>query len=166
MDPHLWLDPLAAVEMVARIRDALGAARPEHAETFSARAAHYTAKLHALHREFQDALTPLRQRTFIAFHAGYGHLAARYGLEEVSILKGLGESEPSPARIAQVIRTARRIQARAIFTEPQFNQRAARLIAEEAGTGLAVLDALGQRGGMTYLELMRENLKQLTAALR
>ena len=84
----------------------------------------------------------------------------------MAILKGAGDAEPSPARIAEVIRTARRLKARAIFAEPQYSQRAARLIADEAGAGLALLDALGQNDQATYLDLMRENLRQLAEALR
>jgi zinc transport system substrate-binding protein len=166
VDPHVWLDPVLAMEMVARIRDALAEAAPAHAAEFRERAARYLADLAALHRDYEQALRPLPQRTFIAFHAGYGHLAARYGLREVAILRGIGDAEPSPARIAEIIRTARLVRARAIFAEPQYPARAARLIAEEAGAGLAILDGLGQREDITYLELMRENLRQLVAALR
>lgn len=166
IDPHAWLDPILAIAMVRQIQDALGEAMPEHGAEFHERAERYVGELEALDRAYRDTLQPVKQRTFIAFHSGYGHLAARYGLEEVAILRGIGDAEPSPARIAEVIRTARRLKARAIFAEPQYPLRAARLIADEAGAGLAVLDGLGQRDGATYLELMRENLKQLAAALR
>jgi len=166
IDPHVWLDPRWAMAMVSQIRDALVELMPGHAPEFRERAMRYLAQLETLDRAYRETLEPLPRRTFIAFHAGYGHLAARYGLREVAILKGLGDGEPSPARIAEVIRTARRLKARAVFAEPQYPRRAAQLIAEEAGAGLALLDALGQREGMTYLELMRENLRQLEAALR
>lgn len=166
IDPHVWLDPVLAMEMVVHIRDALSQLRPQWRDEFHHRARLYLSDLGELDREYRHILSPLPNRTFIAFHAGYHHLAERYGLTEVAILKGVGDTEPSAARIAEIIRTARRLKARAIFAEPQYPQRAAQLIAEEAGAGLAILDGLGQREGITYLDLMRENLNQLAAALK
>jgi zinc transport system substrate-binding protein len=160
------LDPVLAMAMVRQVRDALIEARPAGAAEFRDRAERYLAELALLDADYRRELGALQSRTFVAFHAGYGHLAARYGLTEVAILRGAGDVEPSPARVAEVIRTVRRVGARAIFAEPQYPQRAARLIAEEAGAGLAILDPLGQSEDATYLGLMRENLKQLAAALR
>ena len=152
--------------MVRQIRDALSLLDPAHAAEYRARTERYLAELSALDAEYRTALQDLHQRTFIAYHAGYDHLAARYGLTELAVLKGSGDTEPSPARVAEVIRAAKRLGVKAVFAEPQFPERAARLIAEEAGIGVAHLDPTGQKASDTYLTVMRENLRQLAAALR
>jgi ABC-type Zn uptake system ZnuABC Zn-binding protein ZnuA len=166
INPHVWLDPVLAMGMVRQIQDALEQIDPAHAAEYRGRAERFGAELESLDAEYRSRLGPLPQRTFIAFHAGYDHLAARYGLQQMAVLKGSGQAEPSPARVAEVIRTARRLRVKAIFAEPQFPERAARLIAEEAGIVLARLDPTGQRESDTYLAVMRENLRQLEAALR
>jgi ABC-type Zn uptake system ZnuABC Zn-binding protein ZnuA len=166
INPHVWLDPVLAMEMVRQVRDALVAADPARAAAYRERADRYLAELAALDADYRQALGDLPARTFIAFHAAYDHLAARYGLTQVAILKGFGDVEPTPARVAEVIHIARRLRVRAIFAEPQFPWRSAQLIAEEAGIGVAILDPLGQSEAATYLGIMRENLRQLVQALR
>jgi zinc transport system substrate-binding protein len=166
INPHVWLDPLLAMDMVRQIRDALAKLDPPHADEYGARTERYVAQLAALDAEYRKALKDLPRRTFIAYHAGYDHLAARYGLTQLAVLRGSGDTEPSPARVAEVIRTAKRLGVKAVFAEPQFPERAARLIAEEAGIGVARLDPTGQKESDTYLTVMRENLRQLAAALR
>jgi ABC-type Zn2+ transport system substrate-binding protein/surface adhesin len=49
------------------------------------------------------------------------YCARRYGLEQAAVIEHSPGREPSPAEMAQVIETARRIEAKAIFAEPQFS---------------------------------------------
>jgi zinc transport system substrate-binding protein len=166
INPHVWLDPVLAMGMVRQIRDALAGIDPAHGAEYGARTEHYLAELQSLDEAYRTALGGVSQHTFIAFHSAFDHLAARYGLIQLTVLKGSGQSEPSPARVAEIIRTARRLRVKAIFAEPQLPDRAARLIAEEAGIGVARLVSEGAQPGDTYLGFMRENLRQLVSALR
>jgi zinc transport system substrate-binding protein len=166
INPHVWLDPVLAMGMVSQIRDALIGLDPAHAAEYRERTERYLAELTRLDADYRAALSGLPQRTFIAFHSAFDHLAARYGLAQLAVLQGSGQSEPSPARLAEMIREARRLKVRAIFAEPQFPERPARLIAEEAGIGVARLVSEGGKVDDTYLGFMRENLAQLAAALK
>jgi len=53
VNPHLWLDPLRAVQQVEAIRDGLIQADPACAEGYRRNAAAYTAKLRQLNRDIQ-----------------------------------------------------------------------------------------------------------------
>lgn len=162
-DPHVWLDPLLAVIQVERIRDALSNLAPSLSDDFMANARRYIGRLRALHREFGDALAALPRRRFIAYHAAYGYLAARYGLEQIAV--SVGDATPSPARVAEIVSLARRERIGIIFAEPQFSRQAVNILAMEAGMTVSVLDALGSRPDSTYISLMRSNLHRLRAAL-
>ncbi|HTS53097.1 MAG TPA: metal ABC transporter substrate-binding protein, partial [Burkholderiales bacterium] len=105
------------------------------------------------------------QRKFIAFHAAWAYFARDYGLQQAAVIERTPGREPSPAEIADIIRTARAIGTRAIFAEPQFPANAARAIAEESGASVLLLDPLGKPPA-TYLDLMRSNLAQISKALR
>ena len=75
--------------------------------------------------------------------------------------------EPSPAEVARIIGTAKRIGARAIFAEPQFSAKAARTIAEETEAAVLFLDPLGSSlDDPSYLSLLRHNVAQMAVALR
>ena len=164
-NPHVWLDPLLAVIQVARIRDALAEVRPEDGATFAAHAEGYIARLMALHASYVSALGGVRQRSFIAYHGAYVHLARRYGLTQIAVAAEGSEQEPSAARVAEVIKLARAMGATVIFAEPQFPSKATQTIAEEAGLRVDTLDPLGS-GGASYMDFMHANLRALSAALQ
>ena len=73
--------------------------------------------------------------------------------------------EPSPAEVAAIIRTARVIGAKAIFAEAELPAKAARVIAEESGARVLLLQVLGKPPGYRYLDTMRYDLAQMRKAL-
>jgi zinc transport system substrate-binding protein len=165
VDPHVWLDPQLAILQVARIRDALSALDPARAEAFTRRATDYMHALQALDAQYRNALRDAPVRRFIAYHGGYGHLAARYGLEQIPVLQGDSLGGPSAARVAEIITLARREGLGTIFAEPQFSRRAVTALAQEAGLRVSTLDALGTTPDSTYIAMMTRNLEQLREAL-
>ncbi len=165
VDPHVWLDPQLAILQVARIRDALSALAPAQADAFTRRAANYMQALLALDGQYRAALRGAPVRRFIAYHGGYGHLAARYGLEQIPVLQGDSLGGPSVARVAQIIALARREGLGTIFAEPQFSRRAVTTLAREAGLRVSTLDALGTTPDSTYIAMMTRNLEHLREAL-
>ena len=165
VDPHVWLDPVAAMTLVACVRDGLVRVDPDHAAEYRQRAEKYLTQLKTLHHDFERTLSKARQRTFISFHEGYGHLARRYNLRGLGVVEGFSELEPSPARLAKVIREVRRLKAKVIFAEPQFSAKSATTIAQETGARVAFLDPLGQSAEDGYLKMMRRNLTELQKAL-
>lgn len=165
VDPHVWLDPQLAILQVARIRDALSALAPARAEGFKRRATAYMQALRTLDGQYRAALRDAPVRRFISYHGGYGHLAARYGLEQIPVLQGDSLGGPSAARVAEIIALARREGLRTIFAEPQFSRRAVTALAQEAGLRVSTLDALGTTPDTTYIAMMTRNLEHLREAL-
>ncbi|EAC9512898.1 zinc ABC transporter substrate-binding protein, partial [Listeria monocytogenes] len=68
-DPHVWTDPVLAIQEVETIRDDLIAKFPEQKATFTENAAAYIEKLSALDEAYQAALKDATQRTFVTQHA-------------------------------------------------------------------------------------------------
>jgi zinc transport system substrate-binding protein len=166
-NPHIWLDPRNAIVQVEHIRDALLQADPAHADDYRANAARYSAALREMDQEIAGEVATWSSRQFIAFHPAWVYFAKRYGLEQVAVIEHSPGREPSPAEMAQLIETARRIGAKAIFAEPQFSPKAAQAIAEESEAQVFFLDPLGSSlDDPSYLNLMRYNLAQMAKALR
>jgi zinc transport system substrate-binding protein len=166
-NPHIWLDPRQAMVQVKHVRDALVRADPAHADAYWANGGRYLGELEALGRAIAAEIATWRGREFIAFHPAWVYFARRYGLEQAAIIERSPGREPSPAELARIVDTARRIGARAIFAEPQFSPKAAETIARETGARVVFLDPLGSSltdGG--YLAMMRHNLAQMAQALR
>lgn len=166
-NPHIWLDPENAIVQVGHIRDALVRADPTHADDYRANAERYIGELQALDQEIASEVATWSSRQFIAFHPAWAYFAWRYGLVQAAVIEESPGREPSPADVAQIVETAKRIGAKAIFAEPQFSPKASRTIAEESGAQVLFLDPLGSSlDDPSYLSLMRYNVAQMAKALR
>jgi zinc transport system substrate-binding protein len=174
-NPHVWLNPRNAMVQVRHLRDALIEADPAHQAGYEANAQAYLAQLEALDEEIASQVTTWSHREFIAFHPSWVYFAQRYGLMQAAVIERTPGREPSPAELAEIIETARRIGARAIFAEPQFSPKAAETIAAESGVQVLFLNPLGgalrqaqdeAEGPTSYLEMMRYNVAQMGKALK
>jgi len=159
-DPHVWLDPILFSRVVTRIGTALG--RPS---------ASLVADLRKLDREYRRGLRDCKRHEIVTSHAAFGYLAARYGLEQVSITGLAPEAEPTPKQLAHVIQVVRRMHATTVFFETLVSPRLADTVAREVGARTAVLDPIEglkpveEKRGDNYLTLMRRNLAALRKAL-
>ena len=171
LDPHVWLDPVLAAQQVDRIVEGLAKADPDGRAIYMANGAKVKSELDALHRRYTSTLATCRHREFITSHAAFGYLARRYALTQVSISGLEPESEPSPARVKQIVQAARRTGARVIYYETLVSPRVAEVIAREVGAKVAVLNPIEgltadeQRRGQNYFTVMDANLAALAAGL-
>jgi zinc transport system substrate-binding protein len=166
-NPHIWLDPQNAIMQVRHIQDALIQADLAHAEEYRVNAERYIHELQTLDQEITDEVATWSKRQFIAFHPAWVYFARRYGLEQAAVIQRSPGREPSPAEVAHIIETARRIGAKAIFAEAQFSPEAAQTIAEESGAYVLFLDPLGSSlCDPCYPNLMRYNVTRMAQALR
>lgn len=170
-DPHAWLDPVLAGEMVRRVAEALAAADPEHAALYRERAAGYTAQLEQLDREFREKSQKFIRREFVTSHAAFGYLARRYGLRQLSLAGVFAEGEADPVTFRRLVDFCRREGIKYVFYEPGAGSRMAEALAREVGARTLVLHPLEtltpqeMARGETYLSLMRQNMANLSLAL-
>jgi len=164
-DPHIWLDPVAAQRIAEVIAAALCEVDPQGRQVYEARLERLRSRLKALDAEYREALSNCACRTLVVFHPAFGHLARRYGLEQVAIL---GPGGARPGWIERVIRRIRQQRIRAVFKHPQFSSPWEQVIVSRTGVRVLVLDPLGnphRKGYDGYLQLMRSNLAVLKEGL-
>lgn len=170
LDSHIWLDPVYAKQMVNNIKEGLIKADPGNREYYEANAARYAAQLDSLNNDYL-VLEKASEKYFVTSHAAFGYLAGRYGLKQVPI-RGLSpEVEPTPARIADIIKTVREQKINYIFFETMVSPKVSQVIADETGARVLVLNPLEGlskeeiAAGKNYLSVMRDNLENLKLAL-
>ena len=167
-DPHRWLDPAWYAFAGHAIADWLGSVDPNNAADYEDRAEQFATELATLDQEYADGLADCAKREIIVSHAAFGHLTDRYGLEQIAIAGLSPEQEPTPRRLAEMIEIAREHDATVIFFETLVSPEVARVIADEVGAEVKVLDPLE---GITadrdedYFSVMRANLRALRTAL-
>ncbi|HWR58126.1 MAG TPA: metal ABC transporter substrate-binding protein [Thermodesulfovibrionales bacterium] len=166
-NPHVWLDPLLAIEMVRKIEKALIAADPAGSSLYRKQSADFVDRLHSLDAEIRETVLTFTIKNFVSFHSAWDYFALRYGLKSVGVIEESPGKEPSPRKLKAIVRTIKDHRIRAVFAEPQLNARAAQVIAQEAGVKVIILDPEGGLPGReTYLGLMRFNLARLKEAMQ
>ena len=172
-DPHVWLDPLQALDMADRIAAALAEADPAQAGLYQANAAGLKSRLTDLHNDILAGLADCRSRVVVCGgHFAFGHFAERYGLRHLSPYAGFSpNAQPSPRALAELVRTLRTLGTSAIFYEEILDPKLARVLADETGAQLLPLHSMHNMtrediaAGATYFTLMRRNLENLRKGL-
>jgi len=169
VNPHIWLDPLRAVQQVETIRDGLVKADPSCAEGYRRNAAAYIAELKKLNSEIAAQLQPYRGKTFVAFHDFAPYFAQRYGLKAEYMLD-VPELNPSPLDLQRVAAAVKGSQLKALVSEPQEGNRSFNALARDLGVKIVAFDPLetaSEQASLdpaTYLTVMRRNAADLRQA--
>lgn len=170
-DPHIWLDPVMAKQQAGAIEKAFIKADPENSDYYRANARALMQDLDDLDAYISNELAPARKKVFISSHSAFGYFARRYGLKQISIAGLSPDIEPSPAKIAEIIRIARENEVKYIFFETLVSPKLSDVISKEAGAQTLVLNPIEGlsedqiKRGENYFTLMRENVKNLKLAL-
>ena len=170
INPHIWLDPLRAVQQVETIRDGLVKADPSCEDGYKNNAAKFTAKLKDMNTEFTDKLKPYAGKTFVAFHDFAPYFAQRYDLN-AEYLVDLPEMNPSPADLQRVAEEVKSSELKALLSEPQEGSQSFNALAKDLGVEVVVFNPLetgseeSARNPQTYLDVMRDNVANLIKAI-
>jgi zinc transport system substrate-binding protein len=166
-DPHTWLDPVLAMQMVDVITSAMVDASGEHAEVFRANAATLRDEFAALDAKYKEGLENCARDEVIVSHDAYGYLSDRYGITMHAIAGISTQDEPS----AEVLATLKDEAAEGmthILTEENSVKRFAQTLASETGLTMLPFDPLAVpavNGETDMIDRARMNLVQLQLAL-
>ena len=171
-DPHVWLSPINAKKEMENIKNAFVKADPDNQDYYESNYQTYSARFDELDQKYKDTLSALPNKDIVVSHEAFGYLCNAYGLNQVGI-EGLSpDSEPDPARMAEIIDFVRANNVRVIFFEELVSPKVAETVAKETGAATQVLNPLEGlsdeelKGGADYFSVMEDNLKQLEAALK
>jgi zinc transport system substrate-binding protein len=168
-NPHLWLDPLLAGQMVTLANVVLATADSANAGYYSERTVAFRGRIDSLHTSTRRRLAESGIDRFVALHPAWSYFARRYGLLELATIEVSHEQEPSPRHIAHVISEMRKHGVDVIFAEEFSNLDLAEAVGEETGARIIVLDPLGRAGiddRDSYFELIDHNVSLIEAAGR
>ena len=163
-DPHIWLSPIHARQMVQNIYDYLCTAYPQHQAVFQKNYDDLTAQLDALQRYGEETLSGLSCRQLITFHDGFGYLTESFDLEIVRAVEEEAGSEASARELIELISLVQEKQLPAVFTEKNGSVSAASVISAETGIPVYALDMA--MSGDSYFDSMYHNINVLKEALQ
>ena len=104
----------------------------------------------------------------VIFHESFAYLADALGLEVVGIIAKEADEEPTAKELTEVIAAVKEYGVTALFTDSQYDDRAAQTVAAETGAVIYELDSLVTEpddDAMGFVERMRANCKVIVEAL-
>lgn len=171
-DPHVWLNPMLAKQQMAAIKNAFAEVDPSNKEYYEKNYQNYAKMFDDLNAEFTETIGKYTKKDIVVAHEAFGYLCNAYGLNQVGIEGLSADSEPSPARMAEITKFAKENDVKYIFFEELVSPKIAETIAREVGAQTAVLNPLegldeeAIEAGKDYFSVMRENLEALSKALQ
>ena len=129
-DPHVWTSPSNIRVIAKNTLDALVNADSSNKATYEANYQALMQKINSLDNEIRNILknTPKGSK-FMIFHPAFGYFANEYNLVQISVeVEG---KEPKPSALAELIKEAKEENIKAIFTQPEFSDKSAKIIADE-----------------------------------
>lgn len=103
-DPHVWVDPVHAQDMVAYIAEELGALDPDNADYYQNNAEEYIDQLEAVDLQLQELIEEAEHDVAVfAGHDSFRYLEERYGFTLHSPQGVSPDAEPSQDEIAETI---------------------------------------------------------------
>lgn len=174
MDEHVWTSPRNAVDIVAHITDELCSLDSEHAQVYEQNANDYEAQLKELDVEFQEVVKNAQNHTILfGDRFPFRYFAAEYGLDYYAAFSGCAsDTEPSAATMAFLINKVKEEKIPVVLKMELSNDNIANAIAETCDVPVKVfysshnISAEQFAAGVTYLDLMKENVETLKEALR
>ena len=172
-DEHIWTSPVNAMKMVEVIAGTLTERDPENGAVYQAGAAAYLEKLEALDKEFRDVRDGAAHDMIVMgdkFPLRY--FADAYGLRYRAAFSGCSsDTEPSARTIAYLIDKVKEEGLPVVYYLELSSHRVAEIIGEETGAVPLLFHSCHNvtrrqfEEGVTYLELMEQNVKNLREGL-
>jgi zinc transport system substrate-binding protein len=156
-DPHIWLDPGIASEIVAVMVAELSRIDPDHAAQYAKNGRLTRAKLDLLDQSLRRQLSPVKAVPYIVYHEAFQYFEQRYGLNNVGSVTDTSDVQPGARLILELKKTIRDKQVRCIFIEPQFSPSLVRILLQGTNVRVGVADDIGAGitpGPDAYFELM------------
>ena len=146
-DPHFWMDPDRACQMVVNISNGLTAADETHKDAYSSNALGAHALLGAWESNLQDILTldanmAPSNRNLITFHDGFQYFADAFNFTLLKAIEEEEGAEASAAEIREIVALIEEHDIPVIFTERNGSDSTAQAIARETGVAVAQLDMI------------------------
>jgi ABC-type Zn uptake system ZnuABC Zn-binding protein ZnuA len=172
-DPHIWLDPERAAQMVLNLADGLAELDPDHAGAYLQNGEHTAQSYRDMAVTFRQQLKDLSCRELVTFHDGFAYFADAFDLTILKAIEEEAGSEASAKDISEVVTLIREHNLPAIFAELNGSSATADAIAREFDPPISVSilttimseDELAQGADDRYLAMMEYNVNNVLEAL-
>jgi zinc transport system substrate-binding protein len=129
-DPHIWTIPTNVKIIAKRIYETLVKIDKRNESYYKKNYETFISRVEETDRKIQNILSVKPQGTkFMVFHPSWGYFAKAYGLVQLPVeIEG---KSPKPRVLISLIKEAKKEHVSAIFTQPEFSDAIAKVLANE-----------------------------------
>ena len=128
LDPHLWVNPLNVKKIAHNIFITFATLDPKNLAFYKKNLDAYIKELDLLDSKIKTILKDVpKGSTFMVFHPAWGYFAKEYHLKQLPVeIEG---KEPKMKALVKLMKLAKKENIHAIFTQPEFSDKSAQIIA-------------------------------------
>lgn len=172
-DEHVWTSPVFASEITTHICEILCEKDPGNADSYRQNCDKFVSELSLLDREFSDiSASAKRKEIIVADRFPFQHLVTEYSIDYSAAYPGCSSStEPSAITVANLSKKVKNDGIPVVFTIEFSNGNIAENVIEGTDAEILTLHSCHNvsaedfEKGITYLDLMKSNAKNLRKAL-
>ncbi|MEX0164285.1 zinc ABC transporter substrate-binding protein ZnuA [Pseudomonas brassicacearum] len=143
VDAHLWLSPLNARVIAAKMAADLSAADPANAARYQSNLKGFNQRLDALDTRLKARLAGVAGKPYFVFHEAFDYFEDNYGLKHAGVFAVAAEVQPGAQHVAAMRTRLQAVGKTCVFSEPPLRPRLAETLVAGLPVKLAELDALG-----------------------
>jgi zinc transport system substrate-binding protein len=143
LDAHLWLSPVNARVIAAKMAVDLSAADPSNAARYQSNLKAFDERLDAMDLRLKARLAGIAGKPYFVFHEAFDYFEDAYGLKHTGVFSVAAEVQPGAQHVAAMRTRLQEVGKTCVFSEPPLRPRLAETLVAGLPVKLAELDALG-----------------------
>lgn len=142
-DPHTWLNPSKANDMIDKMTEVLSEVYPDHIGRFNVNREGANLDLRRLNMKMSLHISAYADAEIVVLHDAYGHFTEQFGLKPFTALSLTPEHQPGAKRIAEIRAFIQEKGVKCVFSEPQYPDKYLDVLVEGTNAKTGVIDPLG-----------------------
>ncbi|HVO26992.1 MAG TPA: zinc ABC transporter substrate-binding protein [Candidatus Margulisiibacteriota bacterium] len=165
VNSHTFISFSNAIAQTYAIAKALGALRPQQAETFQKNAAAYVQRLRAMKSKAAAQLVDAKVNRVVTVHDGYGYLMQEFGIEIAGVVEPAHGLVPSAKELGAMVDLLQRENVHVVFAEETFPQPLLQVLREEGHARIYIISHIAS-GSFTPGRFEAEMQKNVDAMIK
>ena len=151
IDPHTWLSPSCMKIQAANICRALSVIDTANSAYYKENLGRFIILADSVDTQIREKLSGSAGKSILIFHPALAYFCRDYNLAQISIEQD--GKEPSPAFMAEIVKTAKEKGISSIFISKEFDTRNAEAIAKEIKGKVVVFDPMAENWSENLIHL-------------
>jgi len=167
-NPHTWVSPLNAANMVEHIALALGRIYPDKSTGFMKNAKEYAGNLRSSFYNLKQKMSAIKNRQVFAYNNVFDYLFRDLGLHVVGVVEKHHGEKPSAGELRKIIRLITKERVKVVVCSPGSSKKIIGILAEETNIKSFSIEPLASGRSLEpeqYTRVMEQNINLLTKTL-